>query len=406
MDHDIKPIMEKYTSHWVLNAKLAKQLANFVKHFINLNEDHVEYFGGNLTGVHRVRFGTSERLMLTEDILDIDDLAIQREIKRLPHIEATWVRGTDGLNLALLYLVHKLAIDTSLSSKAKYDMQVSALLILQYKFVSSILTYYFKYLVKPEVALAVYQSLSGKYHIKKYKTWQAVFLARCHDILVSEDTHRKTIQTFEPDSKVQYMITDIQGRHKQMIINIYGVTIDIKESGNKVNSLTGLIELDGDLALRDITRVQNDYLNYIKKVAINKNEFIKEDLVEVIDSSITTMPRKQFYDVLLLVSSNAAARDKQTIELIEEIIFNSFAFFSENKKVVTDIKDLPNVLKVIKDLYTAGKSTNPSILKSRKIGEKIAKKATSTTSSTTISGLRTGLILYILLRALTKDHYS
>lgn len=406
MEADIKPILEKYTSHWVLNARFAKQLANFVKHFINLNEDHVEFFGGNLTGVQRVRFGTNERLMLTEDILDIDDLAIQSEIKKLPHIEATWVRGTDGVNLALIYLVHKLAIDTTLSSKARYDMQVSALLILQYKFVSSILTYFFKYLVKPEDALAVYQSLSGKYHIRKYKTWQAVFLARCHDILVTEDTHRKTIQTFEPDSKVQYMITDIQGRHKQMIINIYGVTIEVKESGGRVNSQTGLIELDGDLTLRDVTRIQNDYLNYIKKVVLNRNEFIKEDLVEIIDSSITTMPRKQFYDVLIAVSEQAAKRDRETIELIEEIIFNSFAYFTENKKVVTDIKDLPNVLKVMKDLYTAGKSTNPSILKSRKIGEKIAKKSTSTTSATTISALRTGLILYILLRTLTKDHYS
>ena len=167
-----------------------------------------------------------------------------------------------------------------------------------------------------------------------------------------------------------------------------------------------MIELDGDLTLRDVTRIQNDYLNYIKRVVLNKNEFIKEDLVEVIDSSITTMPRKQFYDVLLAVSDKAAKRDRETIELIEEIIFNSFSYFSENRKVVTDIKDLPNVLKVMKDLYTAGKSTNPSILKSRKIGEKIAKKATTTTSATTISALRTGLILYILLRTLTKDHYS
>lgn len=406
MQSDIKDILEKHTNHWVINARLGKQLSNFVKHFINLNEDHVAFFGGNLTGVQRVRFSSEERLMLTEDILDIDDIAIQREVRKLPHIMSTWVRGTDGVNLALLYLVHKLAVDTTLSSKVRYDMQVNALLILQYKFVSSILTYYFKYLVKPEIALAVYQSLSGKYHIKRHKTWQQVFLARCHAILVTEDTHLRTIQTFESDDKIQYMITDIQGRHKRMIIGIYGVTIDIKEAGGSVNTLSSTIEIDGDITLRDVTRIQNDYLNYIKRIAVNKNEFIKEDLVEVIDASITTMPRKLFYDVLIMVSDNMAKRDRETIELVEEIIFNSFTYFSENRKVITDIRDLPNVLKVMKDLYTAGKSTNPSILKTRKIGEKLSKKATKTTSATTVSALRTGLILYILLRTLTKDHYS
>lgn len=406
MPSDIKTILENHTQHWVLNARLAKQLSNFVKHFINLNEDHVAFFGGNLTGVQRVRFGSEERLMLTEDVLDIDDLAIQREVKKLPHIASSWVRGTDGVNLALLYLVHRLAVDTTLSSKTRYDMQVNALLILQYKFVSSILTYYFKYLVKPDVALAVYQSLSGKYHIKRYKTWQQVFLARCHAVLVSEDTHLKTILNFEPDDKIQYMITDIQGRHKRMIIGIYGVTIDTKEAGGAVGTLSSTIEIDGELTLRDVTRIQNDYLNYLKRVIVNKNEFIKEDLVEVIDESITTMSRKLFYDVLIMVSDNASKRDRETIELIEEVIFNSFAYIGENPKVVSNIKDLPNVLKVMKDLYTAGKSTNPSILKSRKIGDKLAKKATKTTSATTTAALRTGLILYILLRTLTKDHYS
>lgn len=406
MQNDIKRVMEKHTQHWKLDRKLAKDLETFKRSFINLNEDHVGFFGSNLTGAHRVRFGIEERMILTEDILEVDDLQIQKDVRAIEHIGSQWVRGTDGLNLSLIYLVHRLAVDTKLSSSVRFDMQMNALLILHYKLLSSILTHWFKYLVKTDTALAVYQSLSGKYSIKKFGTWQALLEQRCKDMLVGQDTHLQTIRTFEPDDKVQYLITDPQTRLKSLIINIYGVTMTVIEQGGGVGNASAFIEIDGDLKLKDITRLQNDYLNYIKKVSQEPADFIKQDIVDVIDSSITTLSKKQLYDVLLHHSEMSKIINSDANILMEEIIFNCFGYFSENPDVVGDLKDFANILKVVKDLYTAGKSTNPSILKSRKLGERISKKAVTTNSAVTISALRTGLILYILLRALTKDYYS
>lgn len=406
MDSGILPIMKKHCDHIVLNQNLNKKLADYVKWFMNMNDEHVAFLGANLTGVNKIRFTTDARLQLTEEILTIDESAIRQEVRALAHIGANWVRGTDGLNLTLLYLVHRLNNDTTLSSSIRYKMQVNLLLILQYKFLSSILVHYFKYPVKPEVAIAVYQVLSGKYLIKKYGTWQALLEARCYDILVADSTHRKTIKTFKPDDKIQYLITDPQTRLKSMIQNIYAVTIEIIESDQKVGVLSNFVDVDGDLKLRDIERKQNDYLLYIKKIAGNKSEFIKEDLVTIIDSSITTMPKKLFYDVLIYTSEQMRAKDAKVNELFEEIIIHCFSYFSHNKDTINSINDLSNVVKVMKDLYTAGKTSNESILKSRKIADKIIRKSVKTKSAATEAGLRNGLILYILLRAITKSHYS
>lgn len=406
MDADILPIMKKHCDHIVLSQGLNKKLADFVKWFINVNDDHVGFFGSNLTGVHRIRFTSDARNQLTENIFVIDDIQIRKDIRAIPHIGDTWVRGTDGLNLTLMYLVHALNNDTKLSSSIRYKMQVNLLLIYQYKVLSSIFVHYFRYQVKPEIGLAVYQNLSGKYLIKKYGTWQALLEARCQDILVADSTHRKTIKTFKPDDKVQYLITDPQTRLKSMIQNIYAVTLDIIENNQGIGQLSDHIELDGELKVRDIERKQTDYLIYLKKVAVNRNEFIKEDLVTIIDESITTMPKKLFYDVLIKMSDQVKSRDPKAMELIEEIIIHSFGHFTENRDVIQSINDFSNVLKVMKDLYSAGKSTNPSVLKTRKLAEQITKKAVKTKSDTTISGLRNGLILYILLRTITKNHYS
>lgn len=402
----IKLIMQEHCSHIKLDNQLANKLAGFRRRFINENEDHVSFFGSNLMGVYRVRFSNMHRLELTEEIFNIDDLAIQKQVRALPNIGSDWIRGTDGLNLALLYLVHLLAIDTKLSAKARFTMQVDLLLILQYKFMSSWMNYSFKYLVSKEVAVAVYNSLSGKYLIKKYKTWQGVLEYRSQDILLNSPSHKNTILTFTDDNAVQYLVTTIQSQIKSMIINLYGVTLDVIEQDNKLRTSSALISLDGEVVLKDVVRERNNYLNYIKTVSPNAREFIKLDLVEIIDSTITTLPKKLFLDTLVHHSAQCSNSASDSIVLTEEVIFHCFTFFSENPKVVPDLKDLALVIKTIKDLYTAGKSADPSVLKSRKIGEKIAKKATSTKSAVTISALRTGLILYILLRTLTKDHYG
>lgn len=406
MDADILPIMKKHCDHIVLSQGLNKKLSDFVKWFINVNDDHVAFFGSNLTGVHRIRFTSDARNQLTEDIFAIDETAIRNAVRDLPHIGTTWVRGTDGLNLTLIYIVHLLNNDTKLSSSVRHKMQVNLLLILQYKFLSSIMVHYFKYQVKPEVAIAVYQNLSGKYLIKKYGTWQALLEARCQDILVADSTHRKTIKTFKPDDKIQYLITDPQTRLKSMIQNIYAVTIEVIETDQKIGSLSGQIDIDGELKIRDIERKQTDYLIYLKKVATNKNEFIKDDLVTIIDESITTMPKKLFYDVLIYMSDRVTAKDPKAMELIEEIVIHSFGHFADNRDIIESIHDLSNVLKVMKDLYTAGKSTNPSVLKTRKLAEAITNKAVKSKSAASVAGLRNGLILYILLRTITKNHYS
>lgn len=406
MHETIKDVMVSHTSHWKLDKRLADQLNNFVKMYLNATEDHVNFYGGNLTGVHVIRFTTKDRMTLCEDILDIDDLAIRESVRQLPHIGDTWVRGTDGLNLALLYLVHLLETDKKLNAKMRYQMQVDALLILQYKFLSSIITAYFKYPVSSSVALAVYQSLNGKFAIKRYGTWQQLLLARCEAILVKEKTHLDTIKTFQPDDKIQYMITDIQGRLKSMILNIYSVTMNVKENESSVGISNAMIELDGELTIRDIQRKQNDYLTYIRQVSKDQREFIKMDLVEVIDATITTLPRKLFVDALANYSKVMAQGDKVAGTLTEEIVFFSFKYFSENKQIITDTKDYGKLIKTMKDLYTAGKSNTPSILKSRQLADKLNKKAVKTSNEATKAALRVGLILYILMRTLTKEHYD
>mgnify|MGYP003601520135 FL=1 len=53
MHTNYKQILEKYTKDVKINEQLAKQLHTFSNKFVNKNEDHIAFFGSNLTGVQR-----------------------------------------------------------------------------------------------------------------------------------------------------------------------------------------------------------------------------------------------------------------------------------------------------------------------------------------------------------------
>jgi hypothetical protein len=57
-------------------------------------------------------------------------------------------------------------------------------------------------------------------------------------------------------------------------------------------------------------------------------------------------------------------------------------------------------------VYTSARSTDPILFEIREETEKIVKLATGTRNVSLLSPIRTGVLLYITLRALAMRHYS
>mgnify|MGYP000662071918 CR=1 FL=1 len=52
----IKGVFERVCEHVKFDVALAQRVIEFQIAFVNKNEEHMAFFGGNLTGVHVVRF--------------------------------------------------------------------------------------------------------------------------------------------------------------------------------------------------------------------------------------------------------------------------------------------------------------------------------------------------------------
>ena len=68
--------------------------------------------------------------------------------------------------------------------------------------------------------------------------------------------------------------------------------------------------------------------------------------------------------------------------------------------------DLPGLLSKMKGVYTSSRSTDEELLNIRENVEKWVTLATKNSSPAVVAATRTGLLLYILLRTFTMQHYT
>lgn len=405
MSGEIKKIYDRAMATVDIDNKLFKQVDRFAQQFIYKNDDHVNFFGSNLTGVYPVRFTTQDKNDWNIDLLDLDETEIRREILKLPYIKDTWVRGTDVMNLSCLYLVHRIQTDASLNPKIKHRASMDVLLALHFKLISSLMAWFFKYPVDPRIAEMTYANLSKKFAIKRFGSWYKVLENRCADIISSQSTWKTTIERFNDDMAIQNMINDIQGRLRAMIKKIWAVMAQVREDDAKMLIVSAKVDLGDKVVVRDLIRDEQQYIRYLKDVSIDKARFIKDDLINVIANVMTTMPEAQLKPVLSHYCELCSNGDEATLKLGDEIMLHAFEHMNKDRTSNSRNLNLGNTLIKFRRLYIASRNKEPKMMFIKEQSEAVTIPAAKTKSMTVVSSLRTGLLLYILLRTLSKEHY-
>lgn len=404
MPENIREVMNSECSHIKIDSSLVKKIHRYNSAFVNRNEDHVHFFGGNLLGVYPVRFRTTDRIEWYDEVLSINEDPIYERIIKLPTVNEEWVRGTDVMNLTCVWLTHKF-YNTTMSHKDKEQAMVDVLMTFHFKLITSIMAHYFKYPADESVALATYAALSKKFALKQYGSWYGMLEARCRDIIDPKSIHYRTIQKFDDDAAVQYMITDIQGRLRGIVKKLYVVFDQVRAQDAKIMTMGGMVELDGKAVVRDMARNYNPYKRYLHEIVTDRVRFIKPELVGVVANAMHTMPEKLLGDSLEYVSANAA-KDKHIDEMLDEILLHAFDYLHHDHSAFARTNDITSVITALRGVYMSSRSTDPALMKMRKLAEDVVKKSAKTKNDSVIASVRTGLCLYCVLRTLSMKHYG
>ena len=405
MAKNIKSIFDTHGSKIKFDRHLLKALVDYGNAFVNSSEDHISFFGGNAIGVYPVKFKSSDRHEFLIDLLDFEEADIRNEIKALDTVDADWVRGTDVMNLTCLWLAHRFK-NSSMSAKEKHDAMYQCMLILNFKFITSLMSHFFPHPVNPELSQMIYDQLSFKYTLKKEGSWMGLMKERANDIINEKGIHAETLSKFNDDGDIQYMITDIQGRLRSIIKNLWEVLAEIKEKDMKRHKLSYFSELEGDIVIKDMSKKYSNYRDYIEKVISSPaSEFVKPELVKVIGGLIPTMPQPLLAQAIVAFHEQYGKKNKQVKEWFDLIIIHCFEQVLSKPETAKKVDNIPELLVYMKSLYMASKSKG-DVETMRNTGEKFIKKNVKNNNNSVIAAVRTGLMLYVLLRMFSKDYYG
>ena len=413
MTKSIREVFEAHCQNLVIDKKFINRIGKYRSDFVNKNRDHIDFFGGHLLGVHVVRFLDSDKNRWFSEILEVDELPLQSDLLALPTVNADWNVSSDTMNLSCAWVSHAIFTSRLLNDVQKHQGLINVMLVLQYKYLTSRLFRHFKYLADRGTAEATYAQLSKKFAIKRYGNWQAVLDARSEEIIAEknddgeESIHYQTIVNMDNDKSVTYMLNDIQGRIRDMMKNIYGIFLEVHHSGVKIHSSSSVVEHDGVEILKDKTHNLIAYRRYVLSIIADRHSFIKEELLLVIEKIMGTMPPRLFRETLEWISSNFRDQDASVIEeVISEMMIFSFDYLSHERAAVKNSADLPLLMTTLRGVIMSSRSTDPVLFQLREKMEKIIVLATNNKNTSAIASVRTGVLLYIVLRAFTMRHYT
>jgi hypothetical protein len=389
-----------------IDAALAKAIISYETRFVTKNADHIAFFGGHLLGVNPVKFLPTDQNTWFDEILQTDPELLTQALSEFRELNNERIVSSDAMNLSCAWLAHKL-LQSNLDPKLKEQAMMSTMLVLQYKFFTSRLYILFRFAADPEVAEAMYTELSFKYAIKQYGSWAAVFHARAADIIGPNSIHYGTIKAFKPDKGVVYMVNDIQGRIREMLKGLYGEHLRVLHSGVRIKSSSMVVEFDGESVLKDSTKSLVQYRRYLDSIISNPPAFIRDELISVILQVMNTAPEKLVRETLAWMSANYRLQQHSAITpVLDQTLIHAFSYLNEERGFIHAKPDLAVLLSRLKGVYTSSRSTDPHLLKLRVEAEKLVVLATQAKSPAVIAGVRTAILLYLVARTFSMQHYG
>lgn len=375
-----------------------------IKYSIELasRDEHLTFYGGNLLGTDRIRMLPSDRDRWFDEVIGVDEEYLKDCIHSVPSINTDWVVTSDVFNLSVVWFLHHCFKTLNIKDKTVHQAVVESIVVLQFKFLSSIYSNYFAKPVDYEAAEATYANLTMKFNIKRLGSWGALMRERAEAMTSKDSPHYQMLRTFDDDDQILYFVTDLQTRTRKTIKDQYKVLDKVRRGNLRIQTTSQVVEMDGDRIIRDQVSAYNTAKRYLLDVSGNEASFIKNELVNVVLDIMGTVSRAGFIELLQVISNMPTGKQRdQMEELMSETLHHAFDHIVKNR---IRFNDVGYILSKMRSLYML--SNDPKLDKIRKELERFAKRHSHLRASAALASARTSIMLYFLLRALSSNTYN
>lgn len=402
MSLTLKEVFDEHFEKTKFDNKLAKLLYQYQISYVNASQEHLEFFGSNLLGVHVVRFKDSDVARFYDDVIDVDYYRLTQRLRQVTTIDHSFRISGDILNLTLMYVVHRCLSSELMGQDQKSRAAYDAGLIFFYRCISAIQSYNFRYPADPKIAQMAYANLSNKFLIKKLGSWHKVMDYRSKDLIDKSGLHYKGLLGFEDDDATVYAINDSQGRVRDLYKNYYAEFARVHAEGSNIGVTSATwIDAEGEETVREKTKSTEAYVGYMRQAIVDKPTMVKDELVTLIVKINSNTSFRMVKATLEWLCENYI--DSKHHRAIDEFISSTVVqslYLIEQHVQPRHRKDYAHILVTLKNLYLSTRTTDAEIEKIRTSGYKLVRLANGRVSDSLTLSTRTSIVLYLTLRAL------
>ena len=396
----LKSVFDKHFEHLTYDAILAKRIYNFQLDYLNSSKEYLEFYSGNMLGVHRVRFKPSDFDKFMYEVLEVDAEQLDKDLDHVPSVMKINSVTSDVLNLSVVYLMHMFMNSNKLNEKERHRACYDIASIFILRSFAALISDYFRYPAEERIVKIAYGNLSGNNLIKKLGTWFKVVDYRANSIIDKQGIHYKTIKYLLED-KVHYVISDSKDRVKDIIKNYYKEIVRVRDSGDTMGTISNLaMNAEGEMGIVDkINRTENTIVAI--KTLISNNNLVNENILYLVASINTNTTAKSIKEVITWIGVNYTTGNNKLIDdFIEESVKYTH-YLLKYKVKNSSSKDFSRILIELKNLYLSTRNEDSDLLRLRDLtGDLVNKARTKKTSNSLFLATRTSVLLYLAILTL------
>ena len=401
---DIKDFFKKNLPDLKADKKLISKLKTFRLEWSTKNDEYIDFLGSKLLGVHTIRFSSLDDSKLMEEVLDIPNWKdLQKEIYEVRGVEKNFKVASDIIYQTLTYIAHLYL--TGKDKKLLTDGVREACLIMQYRMICSLYSWYFKFNTTETIATSVYNKLSHKYLIKQHNNWQEVFEYRVNNCMDKHSPNHKKLIRYTTEDAIR-LVSDIQTKLREQVKQMYKILIEILENNEviKSESSTYVGGEKEEEQIKDVTTTNINYINNIKRVIYNKNELIDKDLIKIVDHIVPNITPELLQNFIECLSDTEDEKvRKQIYVYIEKIILKDLEYLQRININIKKREYIPKATVLIKNYWSSSKVKDPEMKEIKTYFQQLAFTCTGKKTGWLLVSLAIGIITYIFLMSLKQE---
>lgn len=408
---NLKEIFDEYC-HVSIDKKFLERITKWRNKFYSKNSEHVGFFSSASFGLYIPKWTSEEDDEWLTEIIGIDEEEVADYVYELPSINKDFQVSSNILSINFIYLMHKATVNKSLSTVDNDKVRKTLMEILVARYMTSIMyKYFYRGKTSPEVSTEVFERLSKRFDLKVAGNWKNWIEMKAEGFVLGDDQRQdakyakqEVFQRFE-DELVVRKLNSIKSQLNKAAIEINSVFRQVLEDQDKIASKSALsMSVDG-LYLADLVRDQTKYLHYQDAIFIDKNTFIKEDLLAVIEQSMPTISSNIFRGALEWILDNQmeSKYKRKIMEVRHDILIYAIQLIKDEN---LHTNDLVQVGYRLRQNILSGKNNDRTVLKVRKMIDEFIVKFRPQSKGKLVSLERSAIMIYIVLRTLAMNYYK